>query len=122
MVTIIGSLCERVFICKLYSMISTFLKPVTAFAVAIAVLGVTLFYAPLANAAALANVSDTLSSQTINASANHTVVFRTPTGAGDNTDTITLTFPAGFNMNALDFADIDLAHSAGSQSNCTAPT
>lgn len=73
-------------------------------------------------AAALLNVSDTLSTVTTSAAANHTLVFRTPTGAADTTDTITITFPAGFTMNAFDFADVDLAWSAGSQANCTAPT
>jgi hypothetical protein len=76
----------------------------------------------IAFAAALANVSDTLSTQTQNVAANHTLVFRAPTGAGDNTDTITVTFPAGFNLNSFDFADVDLSHSAGSQANCTNPT
>ncbi len=74
------------------------------------------------SAAALLNKSDTLSSQKVSTASNHTVVFRSPTGAVESTDTITITFPAGFNMNSLDFADIDLAHSAGSQSNCTSPT
>lgn len=76
----------------------------------------------LAEAAALANVSDTVTSQKISTVSDHTLVFRTPTGAGDNTDTITINFPSNFTMNALDFADIDLAHSAGGQSNCNAPT
>lgn len=73
-------------------------------------------------AAALLNVSDTLSTVTTSTAANHTIVFRTPTGAADTTDTITITFPAGFTMNSIDFADVDLAWSAGSQSNCTAPS
>lgn len=73
-------------------------------------------------AAALLNVSDTLSTVTTSASANHTIVLRTPTGAADTTDTITITFPAGFNMNTIAFDDVDLAWSAGSQANCTAPT
>lgn len=73
-------------------------------------------------AAALANVSNTLSSQTVSTPANHTIVFRTPTGAADSTDTITFTLPSGFTTNTYDFADVDLAHSAGAQSNCTAPT
>ncbi len=75
-----------------------------------------------ADAAALLNVSDTLSTVNTNASANHTIVFRTPTGAADTSDTITITFPAGFTLNSFDFADVDLAWSAGAQSNCTAPT
>jgi hypothetical protein len=76
----------------------------------------------VANAAALANVSDTLSTVTTSTAANHTIVFRTPTGAADTTDTITITLPAGFTTNSFDFADVDLAWSAGSQANCTAPT
>lgn len=73
-------------------------------------------------AAALLNVSDTLSTVTTSASANHTIVFRTPTGAADTTDTITITFPAGFNMNSIAFGDVDLAWSGGAQSNCSAPS
>lgn len=72
-----------------------------------------------AQAAALLNKSDTLSSQKISTASNHTLVFRTPTGAAELTDTITITFAAGFTLNSFDFADIDLAHSAGSQSSCT---
>jgi hypothetical protein len=75
-----------------------------------------------ANAAALANVSDTLSSVQTSTAANHTIVFRTPTGAADTTDTITITFPAGFTMNSIAFDDVDLEWSAGGQSNCNAPS
>lgn len=75
-----------------------------------------------ATAAALLNVSDTLSTVTTSTAANHTIVFRTPTGAADTSDTITITFPAGFTMNSIAFGDVDLAWSAGSQSNCTAPS
>lgn len=73
-------------------------------------------------AAALLNISDTLSTVTTSTPANHTIVFRTPTGAADTTDTITITFPAGFNMNTIAFDDVDLAWSAGAQANCTAPS
>jgi hypothetical protein len=75
-----------------------------------------------AQAAALLNVSDTLTTQTTSTAANHTIVFRTPTGAADTSDTITITFPAGFTMNSIAFDDVDLAWSAGGQSNCTAPS
>lgn len=71
------------------------------------------------SAASIANASDIMSSQKVSTASNHTIVFRTPTGAAENTDTITITFPSGFNMNSLDFEDIDLAHSAGSQSSCS---
>lgn len=73
-------------------------------------------------AASLLNKSDTLSSQKASTASNHTIVFRSPTGAADSSDTITITLPSGFTTNTFDFADVDLAHSAGSQSNCTAPT
>ncbi len=70
-------------------------------------------------AASLLNKSDTMSSQKVSTASNHTIVFRTPTGANQSSDTITITLPSGFTTNSFDFADIDLAHSAGSQSSCT---
>jgi hypothetical protein len=73
-------------------------------------------------AASLLNKSDTMSSQKVSTVSNHTIVFRTPTGANESTDTIIITLPTGFTTNTFDFADVDLAHSAGSQANCTAPT
>jgi trimeric autotransporter adhesin len=75
-----------------------------------------------AYAASLLNKSDVLSSQKVSTASNHTIVFRTPTGANQSSDTIVVTLPSGFTTNSFDFADVDLAHSAGSQSNCTAPT
>lgn len=75
-----------------------------------------------AYAAALLNKSDTMSSLKASTASNHTIVFRTPTGVDAVGETITITFPAGFTMNGLDFNDIDLAHSAGAQANCTNPT
>lgn len=97
-------------------------KIVATFTIAAVLAGYVAIFPQVASAAPLANVSDTLSIQTISLGADHTVVFRTPTGANESTDTITLTFPVGFNMNTINFADVDLAHSAGAQSNCTAPT
>ncbi|MBI1975108.1 MAG: hypothetical protein HYS57_01960 [Parcubacteria group bacterium] len=99
------------------------IRTITSLAVIIA-LFVVLFGPPLrvALAAALFNKSDTMSSSKISTASNHTIVFRTPTGAGDSTDTITVTFPSGFTMNSVTFDDFDLAHSAGGQSNCTSPT
>jgi len=75
-----------------------------------------------AYAAALLNKSDTMSSLTVSAASDHTIVFRTPTGVDAAGETITITFPAGFNMNGIDFGDIDLAHSAGAQSSCVGVT
>lgn len=48
-----------------------------------------------ADAANLTQVSDTLSDSSPAASSTHTVVFTTPTGVG-NSETIQITFPAGF--------------------------
>lgn len=77
----------------------------------------------VAYAAELLNKSDTVTSQKVSELSNHTLVFRTPTGAAENTDTITLEFDTtgtNFTINgSLDFTDLDLAHSAGGQSNCT---
>ena len=89
--------------------------------VMILILGISSSYTK-ANAAALQNKSDTMTSQKISTTSDHTIVFRTPSGANLSTHTITLTFPAGFNMNSIGFISMDLAHSAGGQSNCNAPT
>jgi len=66
--------------------------------------------------------SDILTSQKASTVSNHTIVFRTPIGAGQSTDTIVVTLPSGFTTNSFDFADVDLAHSAGGQTDCVAPT
>lgn len=83
-----------------------------------------LFGPPLqvALAAALLNKSDTMSRLKASTASNHTIVFRTPTGAGDSTDTITITFPAGWTMGSVAFGDMDLAHSAGGQTSCSGVT
>lgn len=60
-----------------------------------------------ANAASLTSISDTLSNATFSAASNHTILFTTPTGitAGQ---TITLTFPAGYNISTIAFGDVDM--------------
>jgi len=76
-------------------------------------------------ASALFNLSNTMSTVRVTAPANHTIVFRTPAGVDAPSDTITLTLPAGWGMGtpgAVGFEDIDLAVSAGGQSNCLAPS
>lgn len=83
---------------------------------------VSFFDVQIAYAADLLNKSDTMSSLKDNTASNHTFVFRTPTGAADSTDTITITFPAGFTMGSVAFGDMDLDHSAGAQPDCAAPT
>ena len=68
------------------------------------------------------NRSNTMSTLRANALSNHEIIFRTPAGAGDSTDTITITFPGGWGMGAFALLNFDLAHSAGGQANCVAPT
>ncbi len=59
-------------------------------------------------AASLTNMSDTLSSVKVSALSNHDIVFTTPTGITTG-QTITVTFPAGFSMDAsLTFTDVDV--------------
>lgn len=64
--------------------------------------------APAANAAALTSMSDTMTRQTISTLSDHQVDFTTPTGVDASTDTITLTFQAGFTMGTVAFGDMDL--------------
>lgn len=106
----------------MYTMLKTFTRKTGVATLCLALILTTGVGIQTAIAAALLNVSDTLNTVNTSASANHTFVFRTPTGAADTTDTITITFPVGFNMNTIAFDDVDLAWSAGSQANCNAPT
>jgi len=76
----------------------------------------------IANAASLLNKSDTMSTMKSDTASNHTIVFRTPTGANENTDTITVDFDNDFVTTGIAVGDIDLEHSAGGQSNCSGVT
>lgn len=64
------------------------------------------------SAAALTSKSDTLSTSEPGADANHTILFVTPTGAGDTSDTITVTFDSspGFSLTGVTEDDIDIAY------------
>ena len=61
-------------------------------------------------AANITTVSNTLSDSDLAAVSNHTITFSSPTGIA-NGDTITVTFPLGFNLStsSVDFSDIDIA-------------
>jgi hypothetical protein len=61
----------------------------------------------VAQAANLTGVKDTLSDSDLNVVSNHTIEFVTPTGVAAG-QTITVTFPAGFNMGSVVVGDIDL--------------
>lgn len=62
----------------------------------------------IANAAALTIMSDIMSTVKASVVADHEVRFKTPTGVDASTDTITLTFAAGFTMGSVAFGDMDL--------------
>ncbi len=70
------------------------------------------------NAANLTSVTDTLSDSDRGVPSNHTIAFRTPSGLVSG-ETITITFPAGFNLagtggTGLDYIDIDVETASGS--------
>lgn len=68
------------------------------------------------SAAALTDLSDTMSrladSTPADVFSDHTIKFTTSTGAGDATDTIIITMPAGFTIGSVDYTDMDLSHGA----------
>ncbi len=72
----------------------------------------------VANAASTTSMSDTMSRLKISTLSNHDIRFVTPTGADASTDTITLTFAAGFTMGSFSVNNVDLAVSASAA--CTA--
>lgn len=61
-------------------------------------------------AASLTNTKDVMSTETATANANHTISFISPS-AITNGSTITLTFPAGFDLTGIIEDDIDIAGS-----------
>lgn len=63
-----------------------------------------------ANAAALDLLFDTMSRHKITTDSDHEIKFKTPTGVDALTDTITITFAAGFDLatNNVAFGDMDL--------------
>lgn len=69
-------------------------------------------FTPVAHAAALTALSDTMTSSKISSTSSHTIKFTTPTGASDATDTIILTFPADFDFTSGAIADVVFTHGA----------
>ncbi|MFC1651779.1 hypothetical protein ACFL24_01320 [Patescibacteria group bacterium] len=79
---------------------------------AVLILTFVFIYPHFTHAAALTDLSDTMSRLEKSIASDHSIQFTTPTGAGDSGDTITVTMPAGFTIGAVDFTDIDLSHGA----------
>lgn len=71
-----------------------------------------IFLTHSAHAASLTALSDTQSRVKINTASNHTLLFTTPTGAAENTDTIIITLPSDYDATGLDFGDVDLSYGA----------
>ncbi len=69
-------------------------------------------YFKVAEAASLTSISDTMSSVTVSTSSSHVIRFTTPTGAGQNTDTITITFPSDFNFTGKTIGTVTFTHGA----------
>jgi len=63
-------------------------------------------------AAPLLSLSNTMSSSKITTASSHSVRFTTPTGAGDNTDTIIITFPSDFNFTSKTIGTVTFTHGA----------
>lgn len=63
-------------------------------------------------AAPLLSLSNTMSSSKITTASSHSIRFTTPTGAGDNTDTIIITFPSDFNFTSKTIGTITFTHGA----------
>lgn len=97
---------------------------VVATLVACAVVLASIGYYTTAQAANLVNVSDTLSDSDLNVSSNHTIAFSIPAGsAGVGAgQTVTVTFPAGFVLTGIDFADLDLRIAGTDQTLAAAPS
>lgn len=81
------------------------------------VVALTLVVMPLGaivQAAALTSLSDTMTRLKISTASDHTIKFTTPTGVHTSAKTITVTFPAGFDLatNVVAFGDMDLSHGA----------
>jgi len=66
----------------------------------------------VANAAAISSASDIMSRLKVSVLSNHEIKFVTPTGVDVSTDTITVTFPAGFAMGTFALLNFDLGATA----------
>jgi hypothetical protein len=96
---------------------------VVAMLVAMAVLAWSVGAFERVQAANLIQISNTLSDSSPSSVSNHTIEFTVPsasTGMGDG-DTITVTFPASFNMGLVAIGDVDLLINSASQTLAGAP-
>lgn len=92
----------------------TFMSPVKALALtlALAVVMASVFPFTQAQAASLVNLSNTMTSQTVSATSSHTMRFTTPTGAATSTATIVITFPASYDFTGKAISSVSFTHGA----------
>ena len=97
---------------------------VVATLVATAVVLASIGYYTTAQAANLVNISDTLSDSAPTGASNHTIAFSIPAASAGVTDgqTITVLFPAGFDLTGVLFSDIDLRVAGVDQTLAAAPS
>lgn len=69
-------------------------------------------FIPVAQAASLTSLSDTMSSLKISTLSSHVMKFTTPTGASDSSDTIIITFPSDFNFTSKTIGTVTFTHGA----------
>lgn len=78
-------------------------------------------YHHFAQAANVTNVADLLTDSDLSAVSNHTITFVTPSGVAA-AKTITITFPAGFNLSTIVFGDVDFAVNGTDQTLAASPS
>lgn len=83
-----------------------------AFTLALAVVLATVFPFTQVEAAPLVNLSNTMTSQTVNATSSNTMRFTTPTGAATSTATIVITFPASYDFTGKTIGTVSFTHGA----------
>jgi hypothetical protein len=79
----------------------------------LAIIAALMLYAmpfKFAFAATVTSASDTMSNLTVNATSTHSISFVSPTGANQNTDTISITFPSDFDFTGKAIAGLSFTH------------
>jgi hypothetical protein len=97
---------------KIYIMFKkSLLNSIASYFVIVAiVIGTSITHVELVHAAALTNLSDTLSSVKVNTLADHTIQFVTPSGISSGQG-FSITFPVGWNLGQLGATSTDFATS-----------
>lgn len=70
-------------------------------------------------AASLTALSDAMSSSKVSTASSHVIKFTTPTGAGDSSDTIIITFPSDFNFTSKTIGSVSFTHGASTGAEST---